>query len=96
LGGNVKYRIVIAVKPRIIYFVGDPEKDKRIRENDRRLGLYEIRFVEGPQKLNNGPGKTIHPAPRDRGFAVCNEIAKLADAMQFVPQPAFGDSTQIL
>jgi hypothetical protein len=58
------------VKPQFIASIWDPEKELWVRENDRCGSLYEIEFVEGPRKLNDGSRKTIHPGTIDRGFAV--------------------------
>jgi hypothetical protein len=33
-------------------------------------GLYIIGFDQGPEKLNDGSGKAIHPGAKDRGFTV--------------------------
>jgi hypothetical protein len=32
---------------------------------------YGKGFVHGPQKLNDGSGKTIYPGKTDQGFTVC-------------------------
>jgi hypothetical protein len=49
--------VLFAVKPGIIYFVGGPEKERWILENEICGVLYKIRFVQGPQKLKDGFGK---------------------------------------
>lgn len=51
-------------------FPRDPEKERRIRENDRFGGLCKSGSVRGPQKLNDGSQKTIHPGAIDRGLIV--------------------------
>jgi hypothetical protein len=33
-------------------------------------GFIKIAFGQGPQKLNDGYGKAIHPGMTDRGFTV--------------------------
>jgi hypothetical protein len=57
------------VKPSL-NFVGGPEKELWIWENNKCAGLYKTGFVQGPQKLNNGSGKLIHPRTTDRHFTV--------------------------
>jgi hypothetical protein len=51
------------VKPHFIVFVGSPEKERRILENDRCRSLHKIR-------LNDGSRKTIHPGMIDRDSTV--------------------------
>jgi hypothetical protein len=67
--------IVLAVfactlKYRFVVFVGVPEKGRFIRGNDRYGGLFKMEIVQGPQKLNDESGKTIHLGMIDRGFTV--------------------------
>jgi hypothetical protein len=58
------------VKPQLIIFIRSPENEQGIWKNDRCWGLYKIGFVQGPQKLNNGSGRTIHHGMVDWGFAL--------------------------
>jgi hypothetical protein len=49
------------VNPQFNIFVGGSENKLWIQENYRYWALFKIGFVQGPQKLNGGSGKTIHP-----------------------------------
>jgi hypothetical protein len=55
------------VKLRFVVFVGGPKEEGWIQENDRCGCLYKIGFVQRPQKLNDGSGKTIYRRMIDGG-----------------------------
>jgi hypothetical protein len=44
------------VKPQFIVFIGGPEKEQWLQENNRCWGLYKAGLVQRPQKYNNGFG----------------------------------------
>jgi hypothetical protein len=52
------------VKPQFIVFVGCPEKEGLVWENDTCRGLYKIGFLQEPQKRNdtsrNNKGFTVN------------------------------------
>jgi hypothetical protein len=39
--------------------------------------IAEIGFAQGPQKLNDGSGKTNYPGTMDRGFTVYENVLNL-------------------
>jgi hypothetical protein len=58
------------LKPRFVVFASGHARERSLRDNHKYRGLYNVGFAQGPQKLNNGSGITIHQGKMDRDLAV--------------------------
>jgi hypothetical protein len=62
------------VKPLFIVFVGGLKKNNGSRKTIDAGAIVEIGFAQGPQKLNDGSGKTNYPGRIDKGFTVFDKL----------------------
>jgi hypothetical protein len=58
------------MKPRVIVFVGGPEKERWIRGKRQMRRPIKTRFVQEPYKLNSGSEKIIYPGTTSFDFSV--------------------------
>jgi hypothetical protein len=58
------------MKPLFIVFVGGLKKNKGSGRTIDAGAIVEKGFAQGPEKLNDGSGKTNYPGTIDRGFTV--------------------------